>query len=109
MYTCGMYDFAGEWAYKVGLPAKSGVGGGILAVVPGQAGIAVFSPPLDERGNSLRGIRVCEELAERFALHIFESRPHGSGLAAAIGARGGEPQGGEPQRSTPAGGTKAER
>ena len=62
MYTCGMYDFAGEWAYSVGLPAKSGVGGGIIAVLPGQAGIGVFSPPLDARGNSVRGIRVCEEL-----------------------------------------------
>jgi glutaminase len=87
MYTCGMYDFAGEWAYRVGLPAKSGVGGGILAVVPGQAGIGVFSPLLDERGNSVRGIRVCEELAERFGLHIFDCRPHGDTLASATGAR----------------------
>jgi glutaminase len=78
MYTCGMYDFAGEWAYRVGLPAKSGVGGGIIAVVPGQAGIAVFSPPLDARGNSVRGIRVCEELSQRFGLHIFDCHaPHG--------------------------------
>ncbi|MEO8602938.1 MAG: glutaminase A [bacterium] len=89
MYTCGMYDHAGEWAYKVGLPAKSGVGGGILAVAPGQAGIGIFSPPLDVRGNSVRGIRVCEDLVERFALHTFESRPHGSGLTAALAARRG--------------------
>ncbi|WP_107667352.1 glutaminase A [Cyanothece sp. BG0011] len=72
MFTCGMYDFAGEWAYKVGFPAKSGVGGGILAVVPGVMGIAVFSPPLDQRGNSIRGIKVCEELSHHFRLHIFE-------------------------------------
>ncbi len=72
MYTCGMYDFAGEWVYKVGFPAKSGVGGGIIAVVPGQMGIAVFSPPLDERGNSIRGIEVCQELSRRFNLHILE-------------------------------------
>lgn len=72
MYTCGMYDFAGEWSYKVGFPAKSGVGGGILAVVPGVMGIGVFSPPLDKRGNSIRGIKVCEELSEQFQLHIFE-------------------------------------
>ncbi len=72
MYTCGMYDFAGEWVYKVGFPAKSGVGGGIIAVVPNQMGIAVFSPPLDERGNSIRGIEVCQELSRRFNLHILE-------------------------------------
>ena len=72
MYTCGMYDFAGEWVYKVGFPAKSGVGGGIIAVIPNRMGIAVFSPPLDERGNSIRGIEVCHELSRRFKLHILE-------------------------------------
>jgi glutaminase len=88
MYTCGMYDFAGEWAYRIGLPAKSGVGGGIIAVVPGQAGVAVFSPPLDARGNSVRGIRVCEELSQRFGLHIFDCHaPHG-GLAEAMKPHG---------------------
>lgn len=84
MYTCGMYDFAGEWAYRVGLPAKSGVGGGILAVVPGQAGVGIFSPLLDVHGNSVRGIRVCEELAERYGLHVFDCRPHTETLAAAL-------------------------
>jgi glutaminase len=72
MLTCGMYDYAGEWAYRVGLPAKSGVGGGICAVVPGRAGIGIFSPLLDARGNSVRGIKVCEELSDRFGLHVFE-------------------------------------
>jgi glutaminase len=72
MYTCGMYNFAGEWAYKVGIPAKSGVSGGILAVVPNQVGIAVFSPPLDVHGNSVRGIKVCEELSRHFELHVFD-------------------------------------
>ncbi|AUT00635.1 glutaminase A [Nostoc sp. CENA543] len=72
MYTCGMYNFAGEWAYKVGIPAKSGVCGGILAVVPHKMGIAVFSPPLDHRGNSVRGVKVCEELSQRLGLHLFD-------------------------------------
>lgn len=74
MHSCGMYDYAGEWSYRVGLPAKSGVGGGIVAVLPGQFGIGTFSPPLDEQGNSCRGIRVCEELSEHFRLHMFRSR-----------------------------------
>ncbi len=73
MHTCGMYDFSGEWSYRVGLPAKSGVGGGIVAVVPGRMGIATFSPLLDARGNSVRGIKACQELVDRFGLHVFES------------------------------------
>ncbi|HEY4232502.1 MAG TPA: glutaminase A, partial [Lacipirellulaceae bacterium] len=80
MLTCGMYDYAGEWAYRVGLPAKSGVGGGICAVVPGRCGIGVFSPLLDARGNSVRGIKICEELSERFGLHSFESGFEGERL-----------------------------
>jgi glutaminase len=71
MYTCGMYDAAGQWTYDVGLPAKSGVSGGILAVVPGKGGIGVYSPGLDAYGNSVRGIRVCEEISEVLGLHVF--------------------------------------
>ena len=72
MYTCGMYNFAGQWAYTVGIPAKSGVSGGIIAIVPRQVGIAVFSPPLDTHGSSVRGIKVCEELSRQFELHMFD-------------------------------------
>lgn len=74
MGSCGMYDFAGEWIYNVGMPAKSGVGGGIIAVLPGQLGIGVFSPPLDEHGNSVRGIRVCDAISRHCDLHLF-NRP----------------------------------
>ncbi|MFI9511169.1 glutaminase A [Nocardia sp. NPDC052566] len=71
MTTCGMYNAAGDWVTTVGLPAKSGVGGGILAVLPGQIGIAVFSPRLDPHGNSVRGVAACRELSKRLELHFL--------------------------------------
>jgi glutaminase len=78
MFTCGLYDYAGEWAYRVGLPAKSGVGGGIIGVVNRQLGIGVYSPKLDEKGNSVRGIAACKEIAAHLGLHAFEFTNVGS-------------------------------
>jgi glutaminase len=72
MTTCGVYDFTGEWVYRVGLPAKSGVGGGIIAVLPGQLGIGVYSPALDERGNSVRGVKACEAISRDLGLHFLQ-------------------------------------
>ncbi|NOF46188.1 glutaminase B [Vibrio cholerae] len=69
--TCGLYDGAGEFAYRVGMPGKSGVGGGIIAVVPGEMTIAVWSPALDQSGNSLAGTRALELLAQRIGRSIF--------------------------------------
>ena len=73
MYSCGMYDYSGEWAFEVGLPAKSGVAGSIFIVVPGVMGICVWSPPLDELGNSYRGILFAKKLIEKFAFHQFDT------------------------------------
>lgn len=71
MSTCGMYDDAGEWMVRVGIPGKSGVGGGIIAVVPGQVGIAIYSPRLDHHGNSVRGVLACERLSGDLDLHLM--------------------------------------
>jgi len=71
MTSSGMYDYAGEWIYRVGIPAKSGVGGGIVAALPSQLGLGTYSPLLDSHGNSVRGLKVCEALSSHFDLHIF--------------------------------------
>lgn len=89
MGTCGMYDYAGEWLYDVGLPAKSGVSGGIIAVLPGQLGIGVFSPRVDPHGNSVRGIRACQALSRHWDLHLL-NRPGIGRSAIRVRSHGGE-------------------
>lgn len=84
MFTCGMYDGAGDWACQVGLPAKSGVGGGIMGVVNRQLGIGVLSPRLDVAGNSVRGKLCCIGLAEELGLHAFDSTNSGSNFLRAM-------------------------
>ena len=73
MSSCGMYDYSGEWAFRVGLPAKSGVSGAVIIVVPNVMGICIWSPRLDACGNSVRGIRFAKGLVDRFSLHAFDS------------------------------------
>jgi len=77
MIMAGLYDGSGGWAWHVGLPAKSGVGGGIVAVVPGKGAIAVFAPPLDEAGNSVKAQKVIEYVANRLDLNVFSPRSVG--------------------------------
>ncbi len=73
MYTCGLNESSGQWVHSVGIPAKSGVSGGLMAVVPGRMGIGIYSPRIDSSGSSVRGQQVCRKLAAMLNLHIFQS------------------------------------
>jgi glutaminase len=76
MATAGLYDDSGKWLYHTGLPAKSGVGGGIIAVAPGKFGIAVISPPLDEAGNSVRAQKAISEIVTRLNANPYAVKPN---------------------------------
>jgi glutaminase len=88
MTTAGLYERSGSWLYEVGLPGKSGIGGGIVMVAPGKGGLGAFSPPLDEAGNSVRSVRAAAFLSRRLGLDLFASAPEDGPRPA--GSRTGE-------------------
>ena len=90
MSTAGLYDSSGSWAWHVGLPAKSGVGGGIVAIVPGKGAIATFAPPLDEAGNSVKGQKVITYVAQKLDYDLFSPASVGLGLGFASRSSSGK-------------------
>ena len=80
MLMCGMYDYSGEFAFKIGIPAKSGVAGAIMLVIPNVMGIVIWSPKLDEIGNSYRGVEFCKEIGKHFNFHIFDNNNNNNKL-----------------------------
>jgi glutaminase len=75
MATAGLYETSGDWLYEIGLPGKSGIGGGIVTVSPGKGGLGTFAPPLDEAGNSIKGQLVAQFLSQRLGLDLLVSVP----------------------------------
>ena len=76
MLTAGLYETSGDWLYEIGLPGKSGIGGGIVTVSPGKGGLGTFAPPLDEAGNSVKGQLVTQFLSQRLGLDLLVSSPN---------------------------------
>ena len=90
MASAGMYETSGDWLYEVGVPGKSGIGGGIVTVAPGKGGLGTFAPPLDRAGNSVRGQLAARFLSRGLGLSLFASRPAGqAGTRASAGGRHG--------------------
>jgi glutaminase len=77
MAVAGLYETSGDWLYQVGLPGKSGIGGGIVTVSPGKGGMGTFAPPLDAAGNSVKGQLVAKFLSQGLGLDLFVSKPAG--------------------------------
>ena len=75
MTTAGLYETSGDWLYDIGLPGKSGIGGGIVTVSPGKGGLGTFAPPLDAAGNSVKGQLVAKFLSQRLGMDLFVSKP----------------------------------
>jgi glutaminase len=75
MATAGLYETSGDWLYEIGLPGKSGIGGGIATVSPGKGGLGTFAPPLDKAGNSVKGQLVAKFLSQRLGMDLFVSKP----------------------------------
>lgn len=90
MAGAGMYDAAGHWLTTVGIPAKSGVAGGLLGALPGQVGIGVMSPRLDKHGNSVRGVKVFERLSDDMGMHLMAAEPYGSSALRSMSDTSGE-------------------
>ncbi len=80
MATAGLYESSGDWLYDVGVPGKSGIGGGIIVVSPGKGALATFAPPLDGFGNSVKGQLAARYLSRELGLNLFVSQPHGAPL-----------------------------
>ena len=90
MSSCGMYDAAGRWMARVGIPAKSGVSGGLIGTLPGQLGLSTLSPRLNPQGNSVRGVKIFEQFSEEMGLHLMASDPVGAHAVRAIETEGEE-------------------
>jgi glutaminase len=88
MAGCGMYDAAGDWLVRVGIPAKSGVAGGLLGALPGRLGLGTVSPRLDTHGNSVRGVAICERLSRDMGMHLMEAEPPGSTAVRGVAVEG---------------------